>query len=500
MEKYSVIVVSISAAYLLACLVIGMLPGRKASSSAAGYVAGDRSLGVLVMYFITGATIFSAFAFLGAPGWAYSRGAAAFYILAYGTLGFLPFYFLGPRAARLGKAYGFVTQAQMVSERFRFPALAGVMALISTVAFVPYLALQMKGAGYVLEEMTHGAVPSWVGAAIVYGVVMIYVLRSGVLGVGWTNTFQGIFMMALAWIMGLYLPHVLYGGVGPMFDEIIAQRPELLTPPGLTGGGESWSWGEYSTAVLVSVIGFAVWPHLFMKAFTARDEQTIRRTVVLYPTFQLFIIPLLLIGFAGVMFPSSPDAPDQILPHMLMNLELSPVVVGFFCAGALAASMSSGDAIVHAGASILVRDGWVTSLRKPLEARAERLAIRVLVVVLLIGSYVLAVLFPGTLVDLLLFAYGPVVQFAPAVYATLFLRRVTGVGLLVGLVVGVAVNVLFALYPDLRPWPINAGILGLAVNVLAVIVISAVTRAKTDEETERYLAIAGGRDSGDGVS
>ena len=41
-----------------------------------------------------------------------------------------------------------------------------------------------------------------VGAAVVYMVVLFYVLKSGVLGVGWTNTFQGIFMMILAWGLG----------------------------------------------------------------------------------------------------------------------------------------------------------------------------------------------------------------------------------------------------------------------------------------------------------
>jgi len=193
------IVVSVSAAYLLACLILGILPGRKQSDSAAGYVAGDRTLGLLVMYFITGATIFSAFAFLGGPGWAYKRGVAAFYILGYGALGFLPFYFLGPRAARLGRRYGFITQAQMVAARFGRPSIAGVMALVSAAAFVPYLALQMKGAGYVLSSVTRDAVPVWAGAAAVYGVVLLYVVRSGVIGVGWTNTFQGILMMALAW-------------------------------------------------------------------------------------------------------------------------------------------------------------------------------------------------------------------------------------------------------------------------------------------------------------
>ena len=138
---------------ILVCLVC-----RNASRTAEGYVAGDRTLGLLVMYFITGATIFSAFAFLGAPGFAYSKGAAVFYILAYGALGMLPFYFLGPRAARLGRRYGFVTQAEMISDRYDKPAIAGLMALISIVAFVPYLALQMKGAGTMLHSLTRGHV------------------------------------------------------------------------------------------------------------------------------------------------------------------------------------------------------------------------------------------------------------------------------------------------------------------------------------------------------
>ena len=94
------IVVGVSAVYLAVCLVLGLWPGRKVSDTAEGYVAGDRALGLLLMYFITGATIFSAFAFLGAPGWAYSRGVAVLYILSFGALGFMPFYFLGSRAAR----------------------------------------------------------------------------------------------------------------------------------------------------------------------------------------------------------------------------------------------------------------------------------------------------------------------------------------------------------------------------------------------------------------
>ena len=489
----STVVVTVAGLYLAVCLAIGMFPGRRTSESAEGYVAGDRSLGPLVMYFITGATIFSAFAFLGMPGWAYSRGVAALYVLGYGALGFLPFYFLGPRAARLGVRFGFVTQAQMVSARFGSPAIAVVMALISTLAFVPYLALQMKGAGYVLNAMTRGAVSEELGAAIVYAVVVAYVMKSGVLGVGWTNTFQGIFMMVLAWTFGLYLPYKLYGGVGPMFERIAAERPELLSPPGLAKDGETpWTWGEYSSAVVVSIVGFSFWPHLFMKAFSARDENTLRRTVVLYPTFQVFLVPILFLGFAGVLFEPAPAQADQILPHMLMNLELPSFAVGLFCAGALAASMSSGDAMAHATASILVRDGAVAALGWRPSAPAERRAIRVLVVVVVAASYVVAVRYKGALVALLLYAYGPVTQFAPAVVATLCWRRASGVGVLAGLVVGIAVNILFAARPELRPLGVHAGLYGLLANVAVLVVVSLASAPATDDD--EFLRVAGTRE------
>ena len=116
------------------------------------------------MYFITGATIFSAFAFLGGPGWAYSKGAAAFYILGYGALGFVPFYFVGPRAARLGRAYGFVTQAEMVAERYGMRAIAGVMAFGSGV-LISALSFELMDEAYAQAGMGATAFGFIAGAA-----------------------------------------------------------------------------------------------------------------------------------------------------------------------------------------------------------------------------------------------------------------------------------------------------------------------------------------------
>jgi SSS family solute:Na+ symporter len=472
MERWVTVSVII-AVYLAATLAIGLLAGRRASHSVAGYVAGDRSFGLLVMYFVTGATVFSSFAFLGGPGWAYSRGAAAFYILGYGVLGIAPFYWMGPRIGALGRRLGHVTQAQMITGRFPSRALSALIAVMSLIAFVPYITIQIRGAGIVIEAVTDGHVPLWMGALVAYGIVIVYVLVSGVMAVGWTNTFQGVFMVVIAWSLGLYLPYRLYGGVGAMFEQIAANRPELLVPPGLAASGGPWSWGAYSSYILVSAVGLMMWPHLFMKAYTAKDDDTLRRTVILFPTFQLFLIPVFLIGFSGVLFPESPLDPDFILPFMILRTDLPALVVGLFCAGALSASMSTGDALLHASASVVVEDGVSRFVR--LDDRVQRLLMRILVLVTGAVAYVFALDENSSLVQLLATAYGIVSQLAPPVVAALYWRRATTAGAAAGLVAGWATAAFFFLNPELKPLGLHEGVLGLVVHVPVLVAVSLAT-------------------------
>jgi len=486
MEPVTIILLVVGG-YLLISLLTGIIPGLRVSSSVTGYVAGDRSMNVLILYFVIGASIFSSFAFLGGPGWAYSRGAAAFYIIAYGVTGIIPLYFFGPRAWRLGKKYGYVTQAELLAARFDSKLMSVMLAALSVVVFIPYLTIQMKGAGYVLNVISEGMIPEWTGAGITYGVVLIYVYFSGVMGVGWSNAFQGMFMMVLAWVLGLYLPNALYGGVGPMFEAIMdAGNAAMLQAPGLLADGTPWNWWGFSSAVVVSAIGFSVWPHFFMRSFAAKSEKSLRLSIILYPTFQIFLIPILLIGFAAIMLYPGIEPADSILPYMLMQLELPAVVVGLFCAGTLAASMSSGDAILHSAASVGVRDGIAQMVRNPLKDTTERTLIRILVLVIGLIAYFFAVVVDISLVALLLASYGGVAQIFPVVFAMFYWKRATKAGALSGLIGGMAVNMFFLSYPELKLWPVHEGVYGLAVNVLLLVVVSLLTKPDHPDRVEKF--------------
>ena len=285
-----------------------------------------------------------------------------------------------------------------------------------------------------IEAVTEGNIPLEIGAALAYGIVTFYVMKSGVMAVGWTNTFQGVFMITIAWILGLYLPTHFYGGVGQMFDSIASARPGFLTVPGLDGNGEPWTWAGYSSAVLVSLIGVQMWPHLFMKAFTAKNNDIIRKTTILFPTFWLFLIPVFLIGFAGVLFPEKPPTSDFVLPFMIMQTDLPPLIVGLFCAGALSASMSTGDALLHGSASVVEEDA--VRLFVKLDDKQAQTLMRFLIVIVGVASYLLALGDHSSLVDLLLASYGIICQLAPTVLAAIYWKRATTIGILAGLTSG----------------------------------------------------------------
>ena len=67
----------------------------------------------------------------------------------------------------------------------------------------------------------------------------------------------------------------------------------------------------------------------------------LRLTVVLYPTFQLFLVPLFLIGFAGLLFASAPATRTRSSPAVVATLYLERVTGPALFAGLLAGAAAT---------------------------------------------------------------------------------------------------------------------------------------------------------------
>lgn len=477
--------------YLALALALGIWAGRRGGGGSDDFITGERSFGPVLMYFVMGAMVFSAYALLGTPQRVMAKGSDAFYALAYGSVALVPVFFFGARVRRIGARLGLMTQAEFLGERFASRRLTALMGMASLLAFLPYIVIQFKGAGVVMQQAL-----GWhpiAGAALVYAVVTLYVIFGGMRGVGWTNVLQGVVMLVVVWWLGLAIPGQLFGGVGPMFDRVIAEHPEYLTLPGPGAGTSDYQW---TAEVLLSILGFSMWPQVFMKCFTARNARLVQHSAVVYPTFLLFLVPLFFLGYAALLLPDAPRD-ERVLLWLVGHplLQGGGVMLACFSLAVLAASMSTGDALLHGGSSIFVRDVLVRGFGVPLGERAQTWTLRGAVLVLgVLGLVLTSQAERWSLVDLLLLGYAVPVQFLPVTLLGLYWRRANTIAAEVGLVLGLGcVIALFAasklapgLYAVVNPLDLQIGVLGLLVNTAAMIALSLSTPPMAKSHLQRF--------------
>jgi SSS family solute:Na+ symporter len=84
--------------------------------------------------------------------------------------------------------------------------------------------------------------------AISVTLLSAFVLASGVRAVAWVSVLKDALMVIAAVAVGIGIPYIHYGGIGPMFSALAEARPTHLTMPGATPNlGHSW----YITTVIL---------------------------------------------------------------------------------------------------------------------------------------------------------------------------------------------------------------------------------------------------------
>src|SRR5215470_7168220 len=116
---------------------------------------GGRGFGAILVFLLMAGEIYTTFTFLGGSGWAYGRGAPAFYILGYGAIAYTISYFLLPVIWRYATRHALHSQVDFFVSKYRSQPLGIVVALVNVTALVPYLVLQLKGLGLIVSETSY---------------------------------------------------------------------------------------------------------------------------------------------------------------------------------------------------------------------------------------------------------------------------------------------------------------------------------------------------------
>src|SRR5437870_5396736 len=207
-------------AFLLLSLLLGVLARRGHAMNLEQWTVGGRGFGTLFVFLLMAGEIYTTFTFLGASGWAYGRGAPAFYILCYGALAYSLSYFLLPVIWRYGIEHRLHSQADFFAHKYGSRSLGVVVSLVGVAAIVPYLVLQLKGLGIIVSETSYGRLSVAQAVWISVGALVAYVMASGVRGSAWTAVVKDVMILVVAVALGIYLPIHYYGSPAAMFAAI----------------------------------------------------------------------------------------------------------------------------------------------------------------------------------------------------------------------------------------------------------------------------------------
>ncbi len=432
-----VVKVSVLITYFLIILIIGFIARTRLKSTPETYFLADRKLGSLVLLGTMVATNFSAFTVFGTSGAGYRDGYAFFPIMGFGT-GFmaLTFWILGRKIWEAGRRTNAVTPPELVRTLYQSPLLSFIFSLVMIVFTIPYLALQPMAAGYALEALV--GLPYFYGCVLVTVIILIYTLRGGLRAVAWTDLFQGVVMFVLL-LASLVIVAQYHGGFIEANHKILASNPELFSRPGGTG---KYTYGIWFSFILLWFFCDPMFPQLFQRFFSARNRDTIAKTMLFYPLIctVVFFLPIS-VGVLGHL--SFPDLvgkeADKILP-MTMTLVSGDFMAALVIAAGLAALMSTMDSQLLTLSSIFTRD--ILPMGGKFKGESS-LSGRIFVICLSIAGLLLAYKPPATILQIATQTFTGLAVLFPTVIFGLYLKKVFPVAAILSIICGEGAMLLF---------------------------------------------------------
>jgi solute:Na+ symporter, SSS family len=474
-----------TAIIVLVVVFVGFLAGRNSASrsSIEEWSVGGRHFGGLLIWFLIGADVYTAYTFLGLTGYGYSLGAAAFFAVPYVVLAYPIAYYILPRIWEFSASHNLTTLADYARERFQSRTLGVLVALTGIIFLIPYIDLQLSGITGVVNVAGKGnfANPQAVGTAaliVSFILVALYTFFSGIRAPAWTALIKDVMVWVIMVIMVVSVPFILFGSWGNMFNTAITKFPKTLTLH--PGPHDSW-W--FTTAALISALALFMWPHSSTGALTSRNADNLRKNAVFLPFYNILLFFITFLGIVGYMvLPHEKGAgyANVILLHLIQHTYHNGVLQGLMYATVALASLVPASIMVLAASNLFATNVLRDWLIPGMSDSARTLTARWFVFVITFLALLFGVLYPTQLISLQLEGVSGMVQILPAIGLSLFWRRLSTSAVTLGLLVGILMVFLNHFVLKL---PGYDGFWGLLVNIIVILLLNGLFR----RETERNL-------------
>ena len=470
MSALAVLLVSLGLTFLI--LVLGAAAGRSKNDNLEGWLVHHRGMGSILLWFLLGSEIYTAFTFQGLAGYSYANGAAGFYNVAQNDVAYAVAFLVLPGIWVLGKKYGHVTQADFVAHRYGSKWLGIFVALTTALIMIAYIDLNIVGLSAIFKVIGGDAVSPIMGNILGFVILAAAVFIGGIRGNAMQSVVKDILMFVAVAAVFVMVPLHYFGGFAQMYGAFTAKIPHYFELPSQTAHDMGPTW--MITTVVMTGLGQWMWPQWFGTAFTATSPRALKRQAVFMPFYQLVKVAVLVVGFAAVIALGTGMAGNNVVMEIMKAIFPDWALVLFVVAGMLSAIVPAGP-IVMTSASLLSRN-VVQAIRPATTDRTVFWLTRGLVFPLTAVALILTLAAPALIVSVLLVAYAFIAQLFPGVViGGLFWTRATKQGMFAGLLTGWVVCGALMLTDHDPVAGVSAGLIGLIANVLVFVGVSLVT-------------------------
>ncbi len=423
----------------------------------ADYLLANRNLPGWLAALSAGASDMSGWLLLGLPGLAYVAHQEAFWIaLGLGCGTYFNWRLVAPRLHTQSMRH---SDSLTLPSYFanRYPDCARLLrissALMILLFYVIYLSAGMVGAAKLFVavfEMTY------VSALLISAAVVVsYTMLGGFKAVVNTDALQALLMICALIAASLMISTALD------YDSYSAENLfEQDATLGFVAIVSALAWG----------LGYPGQPHILARFMATRDAAQIRSAAKIAISWTLVCLTsALLVGVLASVHPSlgqySGD-PEKIFIVASQWL-FHPVIAGVVTAAVLAAIMSTADSQLIIAASALYYD-LAPERSRAQSSRVWLISIRLVTLMLGCVSALFAFNPSSSVLGLVAYAWaGFGASFAPAILLSLWTRRVPGIAIFVGMVVGCVTVVVVETFSIGGP-ELYSLIPGFALNLSAV--------------------------------
>ncbi|HEX6519610.1 MAG TPA: sodium:solute symporter family protein [Streptosporangiaceae bacterium] len=457
-----------------AILVATALMNRSKSGNLEGWLIHHRSMGSLLLWFLLGSEIYTAFTFQGLAGYSYSKGAAGFYNVAQNDVAYAAAFLILPCVWALGKKYGYVTQADFVAHRYGSKALGVFVALSTALIMVAYVDLNIEGLSAIFRVIGGDAISPALGNIIGFLVLASAVFIGGIRGNAVQSVVKDVLMFIAVAAVFIVVPLHYFHGFADMYGTFSKAIPRDFQIPSASSHALGPAW--LISTVVMTGLGQWMWPQWFGAAFTASSPRALKKQAVFMPFYQIVKVAMLVVGFAAIIALGSGLKGNNVVMQIMKEVFPGWVLVIMVLAGLLAAIVPAGP-IIMTSASLLSRN-VIQAVRPSVTDSRVFWLTRLLVFPITGLALLITLAFPALIVNVLLVAYAFIAQLFPGVViGGIFWTRATKQGMLAGLLTGWVVSGALMLTGHDPFGGVSAGLIGLAANLAVFTAVSWCTAA-----------------------